>query len=134
MRPLLVAVAAMALLATSAAGRSTCPASLRPATTAMLFFGAEARGGGEISDADWQTFLATEVTPRFPEGLTTWDSDGRWRAPSGVQTHEKSRVLLLVLSGRHDERAKLDALIDAYKTRYHQLSVGLVEHADCARF
>jgi hypothetical protein len=39
-----------------------------------------------------------------------------------------------VISGHRNERARLDALIDAYKTRYHQLSVGLVEHADCARF
>jgi hypothetical protein len=134
MRRYLVCAAVAAVLATGAQARSACPAGLRPVTTAELFFGADVRGGGEISDADWQAFLAAEVTPKFPEGLTTWDADGRWRAPSGVQTHEKSRVLLLVMSGHRNERARLDALIDAYKTRYHQLSVGLVEHADCARF
>jgi hypothetical protein len=131
---LLASAALVALLATGAQARAACPDGLHPVTTAELFFGAQVRGGGEISDADWQAFLAAEVTPRFPEGLTTWDADGRWRTPAGVQTHEKSRVLLLVLSGRQDERARLDALIDAYKIRYHQLSVGLVEHADCARF
>ncbi|HWD68085.1 MAG TPA: DUF3574 domain-containing protein [Caulobacteraceae bacterium] len=134
MRTILVCAAVAAVFATGAQARSACPAGLHAVTTAELFFGAEVRGGGEISDADWQAFLAAEVTPRFPEGLTTWDADGRWRAPSGVQTHEKSRVLLLVMSGQRNERARLDALIDAYKTRYHQLSVGLVENADCARF
>ena len=134
MRTILVSAALAAILATGAQARSACPAGLQPVTTAELFFGAQVRGGGEISDADWQAFLATEVTPRFPEGLTTWDADGRWRAPSGAQSHEKSRVLLLVISSDRNVRAKLDALIDAYKVRYHQLSVGLVEHADCARF
>lgn len=128
-------VAAIAAAAVGAAqAREACPIGLKPVTTAEMFFGAEIRGGGEISDADWQAFLASEVTPRFPDGLTTWDADGRWRAPSGAQTHEKSRVLLLVLSGRHSERAKLNALMDAYKAKFHQLSVGLVEHADCAAF
>jgi len=134
MRPLLVLITLLAATATAAEGRPACPSGLKPVTSAELFFGAEMRGGGDVSDADWQAFLAAEVTPRFPEGLTTWNADGRWRAPSGVQTHEKSRVLLLILSGRRNERAKLGALMDAYKTRYHQLSVGLVEHADCASF
>ena len=128
-------LAAMAaFMATGAIAGPACPTGLSPVTSAELFFGADIRGGGHISDEEWQDFLASEVTPRFPEGLTTWDADGRWRAPSGAQTHERSRVLLLILSGRHDERAKLKALMDAYKTKYHQLSVGLVEHADCASF
>ncbi len=134
MRPLLVSLALLAATATGAAARPACQVGLKPVISAELFFGAEVRGGGEVSDDDWQAFLAAEVTPRFPEGLTTWDADGRWRTPSGAQTHEKSRVLLLILPGGRDERARLDALMAAYKTKYHQLSVGLVEHADCASF
>ena len=127
--------AALAVLAASPAmARGVCPAGLHPVTSATLFFGADVPGGGHISDEDWAKFQDEEITPRFPEGLTTWDADGRWRTPAGVPTHEKSRVLLLILSDRRGERARLDALIDAYRTRYHQLSVGLVEHRDCARF
>jgi hypothetical protein len=134
MKTILAVAALAAAVASGAQAGETCPAGLSRVTSAELFFGADIRGGGHISDDDWQAFLAAEVTPRFPEGLTTWDADGRWRAPSGAQTHEKSRVLLLILSGRHDERAKLEALMKAYKDKYHQLSVGLVEHADCAAF
>lgn len=134
MRLLPALAATVSLLAPAAEAAPSCPAGLSPVTSAELFFGADVRGGGHVSDADWQAFLEAEVTPRFPEGLTTWDADGRWRAPSGVQTHERSRVLLLILSGRRDERPKLAALMKSYKDKYHQLSVGLVEHADCAAF
>jgi len=133
-RAALVAVAALCLAGGPVTARDSCPAGLHPATTAELFFGADIPGGGQISDADWRDFLNSEVTPRFPEGLTTWDASGQWRAPGGAMTRERSRVLLLVLSGRSAERAKLRALIDAYKSRFHQLSVLLVEHRDCAEY
>jgi hypothetical protein len=42
--------------------------------------------------------------------------------------------MLLVLMGRADERAKLEAVIKAYKTQFHQQSVLLVEHSDCASY
>jgi hypothetical protein len=122
------------LIAGGAAAREACPTGLYPVTTAELFFGADVPGGGRISDEDWAKFQEQEITPRFPEGLTTWDADGRWRTPAGVETHEKSRVLLLIMTDRRGARAKLDALMGAYKSRYHQLSVGLVEHRDCAAF
>jgi hypothetical protein len=118
------------ILAAGAEARpSACPAGLRSQMTAELFFGA-----GAIGDGDWTAFLDREVTPRFPDGLTTWDADGRWLTPAGKQTHEKSRVLLLIMSGRPGEQARLEAVRDAYKRQFHQLSVGLVEHRDCVSF
>jgi hypothetical protein len=113
---------------------SACAAGLKPQMTAELVFGADIPGGGSVSDADWAAFLDHEVTPRFPDGLTTWDSDGRWLAPGGVQTHEKSRVLWLILSGKPGERALLEDVRAAYKTRYRQMSVMLVEHRECVGF
>ena len=103
--------------------------------TAELFFGADIPGGsGQVSEADWTAFLNREVTPRFPDGLTTWDADGRWLAPGGAQTHEKSRVLWLILSGKPGERARLEAVRAAYKTQFKQMSVLLVEHRECVGF
>ena len=134
MRRLFLALAVFGLAAGASEARTVCPAGLHAVTTAELFFGADIPDGGKVSAADWADFLDREVTPRFPDGLTTWSADGQWRTPAGVETRETSRVLLLVLSGRRDERARLAALIDAYKSRFHQLSVLLVEHGDCARF
>ena len=127
------ALAAAALLATSAHARTACPAGLHPTRSAELFFGLEV-DGHLLSDSEWKSFLDGEVTPRFPDGLTVWDAQGQWRTPQGRPTHEPSRVMLLVLAGRADEGARLAAVIKAYKTRFHQQSVLLVEHSDCVSF
>jgi hypothetical protein len=131
----LVVSLALAAGAAQARGRATgCPEGLKPQMTAELVFGADIPGGGAVNDAAWTAFLDHEVTPRFPDGLTTWDADGRWLAPGGVQTHEKSRVLWLILSGKPGERALLEDVRTAYKIRFRQMSVMLVEHRECVGF
>jgi hypothetical protein len=46
--------------------------------TVQLFFGHSIPGGGTVSESEWQDFLATSVTPRFPDGLTVLDGHGQW--------------------------------------------------------
>ena len=89
-------LAALALMGGAAQARTTCPAGLRPVTTAQLFFGAD-DGGRAIGDADWKAFLDAEVTPRFPAGLTVWGARGQWRGSDGAITREGARVMLIVL-------------------------------------
>ena len=31
-----------------------------------------------MADSEWQDFLATSVTPRFPDGFTVLDGHGQW--------------------------------------------------------
>src|SRR5262245_20410541 len=35
-----------------------------------LYFGRSIPGGGQVSDNEWEKFLADVVTPRFPDGFT----------------------------------------------------------------
>ena len=125
------ALFALALLAGTPAAAATlpCPASLHAVRTAQLFFGEPASG-----EAGWKSFVDEEMTPRFPDGLSVFDAYGQWRRPDGPISREASKMVLIVLPGRADDQARLDALIDAYKSRFHQLSVLLVEHRECARF
>src|SRR5471032_169032 len=67
-----------------------CAAPLKPAIEVDLFYGA-------VSDVDWASYLAEEVTPRFPDGLTAIDAAGQWRNPSGVVTREHSKLLILIV-------------------------------------
>jgi hypothetical protein len=127
------ALAALVLLAGGAEARTSCPAGLRPVATAQLFFGLD-DAGALISEADFKAFVDSEVTPRFPAGLTVWDARGQWRAEAGGVTHEPAKVMLIVLAGRAGERARLAAVIAAYKARFHQRSVLLAEHRDCASY
>lgn len=94
-----------------------------------LIFGAAA-----VNRGAWNDFLAREVTPRFPDGLTTLDGYGQWKAPSGDIGREPSRVLLLWHKGGPIADRKIDAIREAYKKRFHQLSVMRVDSVDCVSF
>jgi hypothetical protein len=80
-RVLLKVVTAMliwAALTESAATQPVlqCKGEQKPWMVAELLF-----GRGNVSDRNWDRFLADEVTPRFPDGLTVFDAKGQWRNP-----------------------------------------------------
>lgn len=131
----LALIAAAALCAGAAASAaSACPEGLREANTAQLFFGRSVGWTGEITEADWRAFLDAEVTPRFPDGLSVSDVYGQWKSPAGDFVREDSKALFIVLAGKPDEQQRLDLIRDAYKRRFHQQSVLLVEQKACVAF
>ncbi|MCU9948534.1 DUF3574 domain-containing protein [Pseudomonas sp. PDM13] len=64
---------------------------------------------GAIELALWERFLAEEVTPRFPDGLSWYDVHGQWRGPSGKPEKLPSRILLLIHA---DNAANREALAE----------------------
>jgi len=136
MRRILIAAAATVAASTAGAASAAtgCPVGLRPATTAEVFFGQDIVGGGAVSDADWRTFLAAEVSPRFPGGLTVADVYGQWRGPKGIFVKEPSKALFIVLAHRGDDQRRLALVRDAYKRQFRQDSVLLVEQRACVSF
>jgi hypothetical protein len=121
-------------VAAAPAPSSACAQGLRPANTAQLFFGRSAGTEGEVTDADWRAFLTAEVTPRFPDGLTVGDVYGQWKSPAGDFVREDTKAVFIVLAGRPDEQQRLGLIRDAYKRRFHQQSVLLVEQKACVAF
>jgi len=121
------AVAAAVFFLMGAASLAACPAGLVPMRQADLYF-------GHVGEADWRDFLAREVTPRFPAGLTVEDAAGQWRDARGVIVREASKHLILVLGGAPDEAVRLAAIRRAFKRHFHQQSVLLVEHPVCGSF
>jgi hypothetical protein len=130
----LIAAAAVCAGAAVPAAASACPEGLRLANTAQLFFGRSTGWTGEVSEADWRAFLDAEVSPRFPDGLTVSDVYGQWKSPAGDFVREDAKALFIVLAGKPGERARLDLIRDAYKRRFHQQSVLLVEQKACVAF
>jgi len=112
----------------------TCDDGLTSATTAELVFGRNIGGALGVSEADWKTFLDQEVTPRFPDGLTVLDAAGQWRGVSGAIVAEPAKVLLLVLGGAPGEAEKIEAIRAAYKARFRQESVLLIQRPACVGF
>src|SRR5262245_10247755 len=91
-------------------------------------------GRGKASDARWRQFLAREVTPRFPDGLTVYETTGQWRDPATKTiSREKSRVLRIIVTV-DTAPDKIAAVVDAYKTQFRQKSVGILTRTVCASF
>ena len=61
-----------------------------------LYFGTDIKGGMQVTVEDWDKFLAEEVTPKFPDGLTVLEGYGQYRATNGKIVRENSKVLILL--------------------------------------
>ena len=116
----------------SIAVAASCIAPLRPALEVNLYFGRDKPAGGEVSDAEWSAFVAEEVTPRFPAGLSVIDLEGQYRDPSGRIGRERTKLLLIVVFDAPAHHAKVSEIIEAYNRRFGQHSVFRVEQPACA--
>jgi hypothetical protein len=102
---------------------------------AELFFGRSIRGRGPLTDAEWKTFARDVITPNFPAGFTVFDGEGQWQNPAaGAIGRERTKMLLVAAPRAPDLKRRLSAVIDAYKTRFHQQSVGIITRDACAAF
>jgi hypothetical protein len=111
---------------------STCSAPLVPALEVNLYFGRDRSGGGEVSEAEWASFLAESVTPRFPAGLTVIDARGQHRDPQGRIGSERTKLVVIVVFDAPAHREKVRAIVDSYRSRFGQHGVFRVEQAVCA--
>jgi hypothetical protein len=127
--PLAALLALVAGAPHAAAQSIECPDGLKPMVQADLYFGRKS-----VSEARWARFLASEVTTRFPAGLTVIDAKGQWRNDRNVIAREPSKVLTIVLPGTPEDDARLRQIVAVYKTRFRQQSVGLVMRPVCAAF
>jgi hypothetical protein len=117
-----------------------CPTGETRSVVTELFFGRDAGGRRVVGEAAWQRFLAREITPRFPDGLTVIDGYGQWRDPAarrGVREATKLVMLVTPADGSSTvptREARIAAIVDAYKRRFRQKSVLVLTRAACARF
>ena len=98
-----------------------------------LYFGL-ARPTGMLSEAEWQTFLREDVTPRFPDGLTVLEGDGQWRRPDGTIGREHSKILVILHDDKPSTHEALQALVLRYKQVFAQRSVLWEIARVCAAF
>jgi hypothetical protein len=130
------AVVTAHLLAGSARAQAIeCSAAHKPQHVAELIFGRGVGGPIEISETQWTHFVDTEITPRFPDGLTVYDATGQWRdKTSNKITRETTKIVLIVLSGRPEDLSRLNEIAEAYKRTFGQQSVGMIVRPACVSF
>jgi Protein of unknown function (DUF3574) len=128
---------ALHLLATviGAAAQTAAPAcrgKQQSRDVAELLFGRDIGDRLGVSEAAWARFVAREMTPRFPSGLTIFDAVGQWRDGSnGKIVHEPSKKVEIVLPGNDDDQARLDAVVAAYKSTFRQQAVRVIVRSAC---
>ena len=127
------AVVAVSLGACAQPGApAVCTAPLKPALEIDLYFGRDKQGGGEVSEAEWASFLADTVTPRFPDGLSVLNVEGQARESSGRIVRERTKLLVVVVFDAPAHRDRVREIVEAYNSRFGQHGVFRSEHPVCA--
>jgi hypothetical protein len=117
---ILAAGACALALATTALPKATSECA--PRMQERLFFGLNGPDGA-IEDAEWQAFVETVVTPRFPGGLTVLEATGQWQSRDKRVSREASRVVEIIHDDSRDASRRISEIAAEYKARYRQESV-----------
>jgi len=125
----LLIVAALLATAKPAASVEEC----RTFARLELIFGGDDRGH-PISRTAFSRFLAREVTPRFPDGLSLFEGQGQWRDARGHRILESSRMVLIFYIPDAQSDEKIEAIRNAYKRQFHQQSVLRADNNTCISF
>jgi hypothetical protein len=99
---------------------SCAPLPCGPAETryaAQLFFGRAIGTQGEVSETEFQDFLASTVTPAFPDGLTVFDSQGQWKDAAGAVVRERSKVVTILFAELQAHRHRAVIRLSAYSAK-----------------
>lgn len=113
----------------------SCAASQNSVMEVELLFGRNIGGRLGVSEAQWRAFLAHEVTPRFPEGLTVYEATGQWRdGKTKALVRERSKVVRIIMPAGVQAEDKIEAIAAAYIKRFKQDSVGVVTRPACVSF
>lgn len=127
--------AAAAALSSCTVLPQACAPPAESMVTAELLFGRNIGDRLGVSDAAFADFLAREVTPRFPDGLTVVDARGQWRDTERARiVREPSKLVLLTFRDEPSRRETLVAITDTYKKRFRQQSVLMSLRTSCVTF
>ena len=122
------------LAAGSGAPAPSCRGSARVMARLEMLFGTARPHGPPVTDEEWALFLDSEVTPRFPDGLTVLRGPGQWRGSDGRLAKEQSNMLVIWHEPTSRTDAGIEAIRSAYKTRFAQESVIRVDSISCVSF
>jgi hypothetical protein len=127
------AVVAVSLGACAQPGApAVCTAPLKSAREIDLYFGRDKQGGGEVSEAEWVSFLSDTVTPRFPDGLSVLNVEGQARESSGRIVRERTKLLVVIVFDAPAHQGRVREIVQAYNGRFGQHGVFWSEHPVCA--
>src|SRR5262249_39257378 len=100
-----------------------------------LYFGSQKPDGTYVTREEFKAFLDTEITPRFPDGLTAITGYGQFLNSGSVLQKERS-VLLILLYPPSDTGAndRIEEIRAKYESQFQQESVLRVDSAGLVSF
>jgi hypothetical protein len=99
-----------------------------------LLFGLSRSGGPDITEEEFDHFIDTEVTRRFPDGLTLLSGDGQFKDASGAIVEEGSKLLILLYPFSKHSSGLVEEIRTAYKELFQQESVLRIDDLSCVSF
>ncbi len=99
-----------------------------------LFFGLSRSNGPDVTEEEFQHFVDTEVTPRFPDGLTLLTGQGQFKDSTGTIIQEGSKLLILLYPFSQTNNGAVEEIRKAYKDTSQQESVLRVDEQSCVSF
>ncbi len=114
-----------------------CPAGLESFVEFSFYFGLERGDSRQISEEEWDEFLADEVTPHFPDGLTVYDARGQWLDTEASRLYREGTKVLNILvpdEGAASAKRRLDEIADSYVDAFDQQVVFKTSRDACAGF
>lgn len=134
-RTAIAALALLACLASPAAAEPACTKGARQRLVAELLFGRNVGRHIGVTNAQFQRFLDTEVTSRFPGGFSVLDMRGQYQSDRlKMIVREPGKYLMIVLGDASRDLPRVRAIADAYKRRFRQESVGIITRTACVSF
>jgi hypothetical protein len=112
----------------------SCRLPQKPMVEAQLMFGRNIGGKLGVTESRWTKFLNDEIVSRFPNGLTVIDAAGQWREPAHKRLIREPSKMVMILSAEDRLQEKIDGIVEAYKRRFRQDSVGVVIRPACVSF
>jgi len=128
-----VGVGVMLMQPDTTAETAECKPPARAQVRHELVFGTARAHGVPLREDEWQSFIDSVVTPRFPDGLTVLNASGQWRGEAGV-TKEQARILVIWHDRLPSRDADIEAIRSAYKARFDQESVLRIDSVSCVSF
>jgi hypothetical protein len=99
-----------------------------------LFFGLS-KPEGEVTEEEFQQFLAQNITPRFPDGLTVVTGLGQFRNAFSIIIQERTKlVILLYPPDQAHTSGRIEQIREEYKTLFQQESVLRADSSECVSF
>jgi len=99
-----------------------------------LMFGRNIGNHVGVGEAAWSRFLAREITPRFPNGLTVLNALGQSRETEHGRVVREPSKLVIIVTDETSVDDKIESIVVAYKQQFSQRSVAVISQPVCAAF